>query len=317
MKSYGIKFLLLTILACLLVGLYLSYGTYGNWSFALALRGKKLLAFILVAILTTVSTITFQTLTQNKFLTPGILGIDQLYVLVQTGLFFLLGGVSLLAEKSTGLFLLNIILMAGLSVVFIIFFLGKSGKDLFTLLLVGMVASNLFSSISTFLQVLMDPNEYDLLQGQLFASFSNVSSHHLVISTGLLLIIVGFFWHFTPELDALHLGVDLAVNLGISVAFLQKLLLFFIAAATGIATALVGPTIFLGFVITTISYEVFPRDNHRQLFVGASLIAVIFLVGGQFLLEQVFGLKTTISILIQFIGGLFFIIKIILERKKG
>lgn len=317
MKIYGIKVLLLTLLACLLVGLYLSYGTYGNWSFALELRGKKLLAFILVAILTTVSTITFQTLTQNKFLTPGILGIDQLYVLVQTGLFFLLGGVNLLAEKSTGLFLLNIILMAGLSVVFIIFFLGKSGKDLFTLLLVGMVASSLFSSISTFLQVLMDPNEYDLLQGRLFASFSNVSSHHLVISAGLLLIIVGFFWYFTPELDALHLGVDLAVNLGISVAFLQKLLLFLIAAATGIATALVGPTIFLGFVIATISYEVFPKENHRQLFVGASLIAVIFLVGSQFLLEQVFGLKTTISILIQFIGGLFFIIKIILQRKKA
>ena len=89
-----------------------------------------------------------------------------------------------------------------------------------------------------------------------------------------------------------------------------------IAAAIGVATALVGPTVFLGFVIATISYEIFPKANHRQLFIGASLIAIIFLVGGQFLLEQVFGLKTTISILIQFIGGLFFIIKLVIERKK-
>ena len=29
---------------------YLTYNTYGNWSFALALRGKKLLAFIFVGI---------------------------------------------------------------------------------------------------------------------------------------------------------------------------------------------------------------------------------------------------------------------------
>lgn len=317
MKKDSRKILALALCAGLFLVLYLSYGTYGNWSFAFSLRGKKIVAFILVAILTTVSTISFQTLTQNKFLTPGILGIDQLYVTVQTLLFFLVGGVGVLAEKSIALFLLNIALMAGLSVLFITFFLGKSGKDLFTLLMVGMIASSLFGSISTFLQVLMDPNEYDLLQGRLFASFSNVLGNHLLISTGLLLLIVSFFWYFSPELDALRLGVDLAVNLGISVARLQKIMLFLIAAAIGVATALVGPTIFLGFIIATISYEVFPKANHRQLFVGASLIAIIFLIGGQFLLEQVFGLKTTISILIQFIGGLFFIAKLVIERKKA
>ncbi|MCU7358103.1 iron chelate uptake ABC transporter family permease subunit [Enterococcus dispar] len=316
MKNYRLKIFILCLFACLFLGLYLSYGTYGNWSFAFSLRGKKIAAFVLVAILIPVSTISFQTLTQNQFLTQGILGIDQLYVTLQTLLFFLIGGTTVLAEKSVALFLLNIILMAGLSVLFITFFLGKSGKDLFTLLMVGMIASSLFGSISTFLQVLMDPNEYDLLQGRLFASFSKVDSNHLVISTGLLFLIISFFWYFSPELDALRLGVDLAVNLGISVAWLQKILLFLIAAAIGVATALVGPTVFLGFVIATISYEIFPKANHRQLFIGASLIAIIFLVGGQFLLEQVFGLKTTISILIQFIGGLFFIIKLVIERKK-
>ncbi len=35
----------------------------------------------------------------------------------------------------------------------------------------GMILGTLFGSVSTFLQVIMDPNEYDLLQGRLFASF--------------------------------------------------------------------------------------------------------------------------------------------------
>ena len=43
--------LLLLLAAVVIVSLcYLTYNTYGNWSFALALRGKKLLAFIFVGI---------------------------------------------------------------------------------------------------------------------------------------------------------------------------------------------------------------------------------------------------------------------------
>ncbi len=39
----------------------------------------------------------------------------------------------------------------------------------------GMILGTLFGSVSTFLQVIMDPNEYDLLQGRLFASFGKIS----------------------------------------------------------------------------------------------------------------------------------------------
>lgn len=317
MKHFPLKIFLLSLGVLVFLVLFFTYETYGNWTFALLLRGKKVAAFVIVALLTSTSTLVFQTLSHNKFLTPGVLGIDQLYVTVQTLLFFLLGGTTILGEKSLGLFFLNVFLMSFLSVLFITFFMGKSGKDLFSLLMVGMIASTLFSSLSTFLQVLMDPNEYELLQGKLFASFSNVSSDHLVISLVLTMIIIGCFWYVTPELDVLRLGQDMGVNLGINVLKLQKILLFLISAATGVATALVGPTIFLGFVVATITYEIFPRGSHKQLFLGVSLIGILFLIGGQFLIEHVFQFSATMSTVIQFSGGLFFIGKIILERKKA
>ena len=50
------------------------------------------------------STISFQTVTQNHFLTPNILGMDSLYVFVQTVLFFLLGGAQALGQVSLGSF---------------------------------------------------------------------------------------------------------------------------------------------------------------------------------------------------------------------
>ncbi len=77
----------LLLLALLLCGLYLTYHTYGNFQFAWLLRGKKIMAFLLVALATGTATVSFQTMTQNQFLTPNILGLDSLYVLIQTILF--------------------------------------------------------------------------------------------------------------------------------------------------------------------------------------------------------------------------------------
>lgn len=315
-RSFLGKIAVLLVVICLAIYFYLTFNTYGNFEFALRLRGKKILAFILVALGTSVSTIAFQTLTKNQFLTPSILGLDNMYVMIQTLLFFFVGGVNMLAKESSGLFLASIGLMTIMSTIFIQFFINRSNGQLFLLLMVGTISGTLFSSISTFLQVLMDPNEYDLLQGKLFASFSNVDSQHLVLAAVLILIGSSVLWLLSPELDVLHLGRDHAVNFGISFNRFQKICLLTISVLTGTATALVGPTIFLGFIVATISYQLFHTYHHRQLFLGSFLVGVILLIGGQFMVEQVFGWKTTISTVVEFTGGLFFIAKILLERKR-
>ena len=302
-SSYWLKIIVLLVLCALFSTLYLTYNTYGNFAFAFALRGKKILAFILVALATSVSTISFQTLTRNQFLTPGILGLDNFYILIQTLLFFFIGGVTMLSQESIWMFLANILLMSLFSV-------------LFLLLMVVMVAGTLFSSLSTFLQVLMDPNEYDLLQGRLFASFGNVNHQHLLLSTVIILLATFHLWRVSPELNILLLGIDPAKNLGINIHLFQKKTLCSIVILTGTATALVGPTIFLGFIVATISYRLFYTYRHQQLFLGSFLIGVLLLISGQFLVEQVFQWKTTISVVIQFSGGIFFVGKIIAERKQ-
>lgn len=315
--TYRFKIFVLISLAIAFIGLYLTYQTYGNWSFSFAIRGKKVFAFLLVSLATSVSTISFQTLTRNQFLTPGILGLDNLYILMQTLLFFFVGGVTMLSQESIWMFLANIILMTIFSVLFLLYFMEKATGNLFLLLMVGMVSGTMFSSLSTFLQVLMDPNEYDLLQGKLFASFSNVNSNHLIIATVIILVAVFYLWHVAPELNILLLGNDPAINLGINLHRFQKKALIAIVLLTGAATALVGPTIFLGFIVATISYRVFNTYRHHQLFLGSFLISVTLLISGQFLVEQVFKWNTTISVVIQFIGGIFFVGKIIAERKKA
>ena len=48
------------------------------------------------------STVLFQTVTANRILTPSIMGFDALYMLIQTGLIFAVGGQALLSMGRTG-----------------------------------------------------------------------------------------------------------------------------------------------------------------------------------------------------------------------
>ncbi|MFQ9626786.1 MAG: iron chelate uptake ABC transporter family permease subunit [Enterococcus avium] len=306
----------LTVLALLLCGLYLTYNTYGNFQFAWMLRGKKVAAFLLVALATGIATVSFQTLTQNQFLTPNILGLDSLYVLIQTLLFFFVGGVNMLSQEQTATFLISIFLMALLSLLLANVLLKQQQNDLFILLMLGMILGTLFSSTSNFLQVIMDPNEYDLLQGRLFASFSNINTTHLGLAAGIILLGSLVLLAANRYLDVLHLGDDQATNLGIPLKRFQILILFLVSLLTGTATALVGPITFLGFIVANISYQLMPTYRHNYLFPTAVLLGIIFLVGSQFLVEQVFQLKTTVSVVTQFVGGLYFIGKIIYERRR-
>ena len=306
----------LTVLALLLCGLYLIYNIYGNFQFAWMLRGKKVAAFLLVALATGIATVSFQTLTQNQFLTPNILGLDSLYVLIQTLLFFFVGGVNMLSQEQTSTFLISIFLMALLSLLLANVLLKQQQNNLFILLMLGMILGTLFSSTSNFLQVIMDPNEYDLLQGRLFASFSNINTTHLGLAAGIILLGSLVLLAANRYLDVLHLGDDQATNLGIPLKKFQILILFLVSLLTGTATALVGPITFLGFIVANISYQLMPTYRHSYLFPTAVLLGIIFLVGSQFLVEQVFQLKTTVSVVTQFVGGLYFIGKIIYERRR-
>ena len=68
-------------------------------------------------------------------------------------------------------------------------FLFKGGKQpIYFLLLVGIIVGTFFGSISTFLQVLIDPNEFMRVQDKMFASFNNVSGELVWWALGIVVI---------------------------------------------------------------------------------------------------------------------------------
>jgi iron complex transport system permease protein len=150
----------------------------------------------------------------------------------------------------------------------------------------------------------------------MFASFNNVNTDLLLAAILIAAAIAVYFMKFSHFLDVLSLGREHAVNLGIDYDGVVKRLLIIIAILVSVATALVGPITFLGLLVANVAHEFLKTHQHKYLITGSILISIIALLGGQFIVEKVFTFSTTLSVIINFIGGVYFIYLLLRENKS-
>lgn len=307
---------LLVLLMCLALGLYLGYQLPSRWQYALYHRGLSLIAICITGVAIALATMIFQTIVNNRILTPSILGLDSLYLLIQTLIIFAFGSATLMSMDSILLFVISTALMVlfALALYFLLF--KGNRQNIFFLLLVGIVFGTFFQSLTTFMEVLIDPNEFQIAQDIGFASFNRINTNILWLALGILLVTIGYAYRYIHYLDVLALGREQAINLGVPYPSLTRKLLIIVAILTSVSTALVGPISFLGLLVMNLTFE-FMRDyRHKILIPACMLIAIITLALGQLLVSQVFTFATTLSIIINFVGGVYFIYLLLRTHKK-
>lgn len=301
----------LAVLALASAAAFLAIGARGSWEFVLAFRGRRLLALILVAYAIALSTVLFQTVTENRILTPSIMGFDSLYVLLQTAIVFFFGPQMLALSDPHARFAAEVGLMMGFSwLLFRWLFLGE-GRSLHLLVLVGIVFGVLFRSLATFMQRLLDPNAFQVLQDALFASFGTVDTTLLGAGYGLVGLVTLALWRLGPAFDVLSLGRAQAINLGVDYRRTVMAILVAVSALVSVSTALVGPVTFFGLLVASLAHGLVGQSRHRFVLPAAALLGVVALVGGQTVLERVFAFDTALSIVVEFLGGLVFIALIV------
>lgn len=308
------KMLLLVALSLVCIGLFMSIGVI-DWGFSLPLRGRKVAAMLLVGFAISYSTVIFQTITNNKILTPSIIGFDALYILIQTLIAFMLGGMALVTINPNLLFLLNVGLMMLFAGGLYRWLFSREGTHLYFLVLVGVIFGIFFGNLSNFMQKMLDPNEFSILQGSLFASINNVDEDLLLISVVAIALAVAYSWRFTNYLDVLSLGRDMAINLGVNHTVVVNRLMIVIAILVSVSTALVGPITFFGLLVANLAYQFMITFRHRYLIPAAALMSFIALVGGQMIVERVFTFSTTLNVIVNFVGGLYFLILLIRQAR--
>lgn len=309
--------IILSALVLVLVSSFLFIGVNSiNFKYALYRRIPKVYAMILTGGAIGFSSLIFQTVTNNRILTPSILGIDSLYVLIQTTVVFLLGSSSVIMSNGNINFIIAIVSMLLFSSLIYKFIFKKGSKNIFTLLLVGVVCGTLFGSLTTFMQVLIDPVEFQVVQDKMQASFNNINTDLLFISSIVIIVCIGYVYDYLKILDVMALGRDEAINLGVDYDKMVKKILVVVVLLTSVATALVGPITFLGLLVVNIARQLIVSYKHSILGIATILISVISLIGGQLLVEQLMNFGVSVSIIINFIGGIYFIYLVMKERNR-
>jgi len=313
----SVKMLLLLLIAIGCCALYLFHDLNGSFDYALPRRAVKVIAMMITGFSIAYATVIFQTITHNRILTPSIMGLDSLYLLLQTIMIFFLGsGHELVVNKQVN-FIISVVIMMVFALLLYRFLFKKGRQPIYFLLLVGIIVGTFFSSISTFLQVLIDPNEFQIVQDRMFASFNNVESDLVWLALILVGLVMIYAWPYFKYLDVLSLGRDNAINLGVPYDSIVKKMLIITAILISIATALVGPITFFGLIVANLSYQFFHTYKHKVLITGAVVLGIIALVGGQWVVERIFTFSTTLSVIINFIGGVYFIYLLLKERKAA
>lgn len=304
----ALRLLLLGLLAVFALTLFITIDVHGDWTFILAFRGVKLCAMVLVAYAIAVSSVLFQTITHNHVLTPSLIGFDALYALIQALAVLGLGeGLAFTGTNSLVPFVFEVAVMVALSCLLFHFVFLGSERNLHKLILAGMIFGLLFRSLANFVMRLIDPNEFLVLQDRLFASFNFVEGNLIWVSATVLLAVSVVAVRMLPSYDVLALGRDTAISLGVNYRRTVMRTLALIAVMVSVSTALVGPITFLGILVSNLAYRLMASGRHRMTLPAAVFIAIVLLVGGQAVLEHVLDLGTSVSVVIEFTGGLIFL----------
>lgn len=294
---------------------FLAIGLKGNIAFVLELRLIKLAALTQVGVAIAVSTVIFQTVTGNRILTPSIMGLDALYLFGQVLMVFLLGGVGYVTLNPQFKFAVEVLVLMALASALLLPML-KSRLDMGLMLLAGVVFGVLFRSLYALLARLIDPNEFAVAQTASFANFNAVRTDLLVFAAIVTVIAVVIAWRARHVLDVVSLGPDAATGLGVSWAGTVTGLLLLVSALVAVSTALVGPVAFFGLLVAALAERILDTRRHGVLLPAAALTGITVLVGGQTLFQHGLGNATALGVVIEFVGGLVFLLLLVLGSRK-
>ncbi|MCF2905389.1 iron chelate uptake ABC transporter family permease subunit [Octadecabacter sp. CECT 8868] len=306
----------LAVILCLCCIGYMTIGARGPLSFVIPFRGTKLAALILVGFAISTSTVLFQTVSQNRILTPSIMGFDALYVMILTGAVFFLGGMAFVGLSDQIIFAVTASAMTLAALALFSTLLRSAHSNLMRMILTGIVLGALFRSLTDFMQRMIDPNEFSVIQGASYARFAQIETDLLMIATVVCCVGVGLAWRMRFALDVMTLGREAAVSLGVDLRRTQMKALVLTAVLVAVSTALVGPVAFLGLLVVSLARLVTPIEKHGVLFVSAGLISAITLIGGQTILERLFKLSTPLSVVIDLLGGALFLILLLKGHRR-
>ncbi len=314
--------ILLTALIAL--GLLASYGllVYNNPvpidspSFIPVVRRRMfaLTAMIISAVCQSLSTVAFQSITNNRIITPSLLGFEALYSTIHTGTIFFLGATAFISFSGIESFVFQVVVMVLMCLILYGWLLSGKYGNLQLMLLVGVIMGTGLKSLSSFMRRLLAPSEFDILQARLFGSVNNADASYFPVAIPIVIAAALLLLAYSRKLNVISLGKACSTSLGVKHQASVIYALILVSVLMSVSTALVGPLTFYGFLVATLSYQAAPTYDHRYIFPMSLAIGFLIITGAYFFMYHIFNAQGVVSVIIEMFGGITFLIVIL---RKG
>ena len=250
-----------------------------------------------------------QTLFNNPLAGPNILGINSgssLFVAftLMSGIPFFNSDFGTIISALIGAFAFGLVILAFSMVV----------KSHVSLLLIGIMLGSFTGAFVSILQSLSNPEDLKMYIMWAMGSLQQVEFSQLPIIIAFFIVGILSCLFVVKSLNALVLGENQALMLGIKVKYIRIILIGITAILTGLITAFCGPIAFVGLAVPNLVKLLFKTQSHSTLLLGCLLMGSIFLLICDIFVQL---LESTIHVPINALTSIIgapFVIVIVLKR---
>lgn len=278
---------------------------------------RRIVAVITMAIAAlcqSMATVAFHSVTNNRIITPSLLGFDALYSTIQTSMIFFFGAGALIGFSGTGAFLTQVGLMVLMSLLLYGWLLSGKYGNLQLMLLIGIIIGTGLNSVSSFMRRMLAPSEFDVLQARLFGSVMHADAAYFPIVIPIVIVVGILLYSFSNRLNVVALGKDVATSFGVNHRRSVIFTLVLISLLMSVSTALIGPLTFFGFLVATLSYQVAATYDHKYVFPLAFALGFFVLTSAYFFMYHILNTPSVVSVIIELFGGVIFLAVILRKR---
>ncbi|MCL2195083.1 MAG: iron chelate uptake ABC transporter family permease subunit [Oscillospiraceae bacterium] len=273
-----------------------------------------LVAMVASAVVLAVVSLSFQTITQSRVLTPSMIGFDSVFVGTQTALVFIFGASHVLFANPLVNFLVSAGVMIAISFFMFGFILRSSRNNIVFLLMFGLVLSGIISSGTRYLQIIMNQSEFFQVQAATSVNINNISADLVWYVLPIMAVVVALTLMRHRKFNVMSLGPQQAKGLGLAYEKELNINLVLIAVGMSVATALIGSLTFLGLLAVNAARELLKTYKHMPLFICSAMVAAFALVAGQGVMELIRG-AIPVTAIINLVGCSYIFYLILKENR--
>lgn len=268
---------------------------------------------ILIGIVFSTAGLMMQLIFKNNLATPYTLGISSASV------FFILIGVKLgLDFKFLGINTSLISSIFGtLLILFILLkFLPKRANIFNTTLLIGIALNIFFSSAMMLIQYYSNSSELYQMTHWLVGSVEIINIINFLPTLIFWLIFILFIIKYAPEIDLMSINTQLALDRGINIKKIGKIIIILQAFSLGALIPFTGPIAFVGLIVPNI-IRIFIHSGVKTLLYYTIIAGANFMLLAHLLSMRVKnGEIIPVGIITAILGALFLIISLVKQVKE-